>query len=126
MRRSQYSTRTRLRFAVQRGASHHRQREHRAGRNALLTPCADWRVYMQSGTTQLDRIGRTEWNAQPAFIAGIPVDDGNASRDEARHARDVMNTSRLCQANALLAHTRSTTLRPDAPSHASSVPTARL
>ena len=41
-------------------------------------------------------------------------------------ARDVTKQSRLCQANALLAYTRSTTLRPDAPLHVLSVPLARL
>ena len=81
---------------------------------------------MESGPSQLDRVGRTERHAQTAFIAAVPVNDGNERGHEARHARDVMNTSRLCQDNALLAHTRSATLRPDAPLHALSVPSARL
>ena len=41
-------------------------------------------------------------------------------------ARDVREMPRLCQANALLALTRSTTLRPDALLHDPSVPLARL
>jgi hypothetical protein len=41
-------------------------------------------------------------------------------------ARDDTEMPRLCQANALLAITRSTTLRPDAPLHDPSVPSARL
>src|SRR5690349_9635700 len=50
-----------------------------------------------------------------------------ATRREATRtiARDVMDAARLCQANALLAHTRSATLRPDALLHVPSVPAAR-
>jgi hypothetical protein len=104
----------------------HREREYGAGRNTLLTPCADWRVYMQSGAPQLDGVRWTERDTQTALIAAVRVDNGNERGHEARHARDVTNTPRLCQANALLALTRSTTLRPDAPLHDPSVPLARL
>jgi hypothetical protein len=125
MRRSQSSTRIGY-LPVRRCAIDHRQREHGAGRNALLTPCADWRVYKQSGTPQLDGVRRTERDAQTAFIAAVRSRQRQRERYEARHARDVINTPRLCQANALLALTRSTTLRPDAPFHDPSVPLARL
>ena len=108
------------------GTLDHHEREHRAGRDTLLTPCADWRVYKQSGASQLDRAWRTERHAQAAFIAADGVDDGKERRHATSHARDVMNTPRLCQDNALFALTRSTTLRPDAPLHDLTVPTARL
>lgn len=91
-----------------------------------MTPCADWRVYMQSGPTELDGSWRAQRHAESALIAAIRVDDSKESRDATRHARDVMNTPRLCQDNALLVLTRSTTLRPDAPLHDLIVPTARL
>ena len=81
---------------------------------------------MQSGATQRDRARWTERYAQAAFIAAVGVDDSKESRHGTRHARDVMNTPRLCQDNALLVLTRSTTLRPDAPLHDLTVPSARL
>ena len=90
-----------------------------------MTPCADWRVYMQSGASELDRTWRTQRHAQAAFIAAVRVNDSK-ERQATRHARDVMNTPRLCQDNALLVLTRSTTLRPDAPLHDLTVPSARL
>ena len=81
---------------------------------------------MQSSATEGNRAGRTQRHAEAALITADGVDDSDERRDAARHARDVMNTPRLCQDNALFALTRSTTLRPDAPLRDHSVPSARL
>lgn len=81
---------------------------------------------MQSGASKLDRAWRTQRHTQAALIAAVGVDDSKERRHATRHARDVMNTPRLCQDNALLVLTRSTTLRRDAPLHDLTVPTARL
>ena len=84
----------------------HREREDRARSDTLLTPCADWRVYIESGAPELYRAWRTERHAEAAFIAADGVDDSKERRHATRHARDVMNTPRLCQDNALFALTR--------------------
>src|SRR6476660_245439 len=85
MRTSQSSTCTGL-YRDRRGrAVSHREREHGAGGDALLTPCADWRVYIQSGPTQHDRAGWTERQAQAALITSIEIDDGNTERGGSHH-----------------------------------------
>jgi hypothetical protein len=68
-----------------RGTLDHREREHGAGRDALLTPCADSRVYIESGATEVDRVRRAERYAQTARIAAIRIDDGQLMRSGARH-----------------------------------------
>ena len=74
-----------LHFGTERDAIDHRKSEHGAGRDALLTPRADWRVYMQSGLMQRDRTGRTKRHAQAARIAAILIDDSNTERDDSDH-----------------------------------------
>ena len=90
-----------------------------------MTPRAHWRVYMQSALSQFDRGRWADGHTEAARIAANRVDDCHTKGGDSYHRGDVMEVPRLCQANALLAVTRSTTLRPDAPLHDLSVPPAR-
>jgi hypothetical protein len=63
----------------------HREREHGAGRDALLTPCAHWRVYMQSGPSQVDCARRTERHTEAALIAPVTGNDSNTQGGSSHH-----------------------------------------
>jgi hypothetical protein len=63
----------------------HPKREHGAGRDALLTPCAHWRVYMQSALTQMDGARWAQRHTEAACIATVRVDDSNLEGSDSRH-----------------------------------------
>jgi len=88
MRTSQSSMRTkrvgRL-LGDERGAIDHREREHRARRDALLTPCADWRVYKQSALAQVYGAWGTQRHAKATSIAAVRVYDSNLEGSDSRH-----------------------------------------
>ena len=128
MRTSQSSTRTRLvaRCCAVRDRSSRARTQGRA-RCTFDTLCRLARLYAVRSRRSSMALGGQSGTHRPHASQRFAIDDSNLDGMRSRRiARDVMKQSRLCQANALLAHTRSATLRPDAPFHVPSVPPARL